>query len=191
MFREGRYRAAIESRSSFPADVASAGEARRYVRRVLAEWSAERYIDAATLAVSELVTNAVLHARSGPVVTLRLEDGRLRVEVQDDSAVTPSRKRYGPEAGTGRGLMLVESIAVAWGCDTAPGGKSVWFELDPGAGEAVPAVDFQMSEADLAELGEPPPRSDRRQRGGTRRPGQPVDRHHRAHRASVGGPVRS
>src|SRR6476660_8236427 len=95
---EGRYGASIESRSTFPADVASAGEARRFVRQVLAEWSADSYVDAATLAVSELVTNAVLHARSGPVVTVRLDGGRLRVEVKDDSAVVPSRKRYGPEA---------------------------------------------------------------------------------------------
>jgi hypothetical protein len=154
---------------------------------VLSDWAADGYVDAALLAVSELVTNAVLHARSGPVVTVRLENGRLRVEVKDESAVTPSRKRYGPEAGTGRGLMLVESVAAAWGCDTAPGGKSVWFELDLSAGDQLSAPDFEMSEADMAELAPPPSRADRRQRGGGDRRGQTVDRHHRSHQARIGG----
>jgi hypothetical protein len=154
---------------------------------VLSEWAADGYVDAAVLAVSELVTNAVLHARSGPMVTMRLENGRLRVEVQDESAVTPSRKRYGPEAGTGRGLMLVESVAASWGCDTAPGGKSVWFELDPSGGEHPSVLDFEMSEADVAELAPPPPRADRRQRGGGGRRGQTVDRSDRSHQARIGG----
>ena len=124
------------------------------------------------------------------MVTLRLEDGRLRVEVKDDSAVVPSRKRYGPEAGTGRGLLLVESLTAAWGCDTAPDGKSVWFELHSANGEQPSDADFGLNAADLAdlaELGPLPSRADRRSRGGGHPRGQPVDRHHRLRNARIGG----
>ena len=40
-------------------------------------------------------------------------------------------RRYSAEAATGRGLVLVESLADAWGSDIGPSGKTVWFELAP------------------------------------------------------------
>ena len=129
----------IEATSSFPADVASAGQARAFVRSTLEAWQADQFVDRAVLAVSELVTNAVLHARSGPQVVVRLSAGRLRIEVHDTSPTAPSRKRYGLEAGTGRGLLMVEALSAAWGCAVEPDGKSVWIELDEADGTATPA----------------------------------------------------
>ncbi len=113
------------------------------------------------LLVSELVTNAVLHTRTDPDVTLRLNDGRLWIGVRDGSPVTPAPKRYGPEAATGRGLQLVEQVAARWGVEKASSGKVVWFELDEDsamryatAQEAALLEDFAAIEMELGEPGE-------------------------------------
>ena len=108
----------------------SAREARRFVMDALHRLALESYADAATLLVSELVTNAVLHA-GGPV-TLRVlaRSSLLRVEVEDESAAIPVQRHFGAEAATGRGLLLVEAMAHEWGTTSTPtGGKVVWFEL--------------------------------------------------------------
>ncbi|MDQ4072562.1 MAG: ATP-binding protein [Actinomycetota bacterium] len=143
----------IESHLSLPAEATSASRARTFVRDLLASWHAEEFEEPATLLTSELVTNAVLHARSAVEVTVRLADGRLWVGVSDAAAGPPVRKRYGPEAATGRGLLLVERIARAWGSESSATGKVVWFELGEGAQDRVVdaiAADFA---ADIAELG--------------------------------------
>jgi len=114
---------------SLPAEPASAAVARRFVRDVLDAWGAGEFEDAAVLLTSELVTNALLHARSPAELHVRLAGGRLRVGVSDRTPVLPVRKRYGKEAATGRGLLLVETLASAWGTDRNGDGKEVWFEL--------------------------------------------------------------
>ncbi len=123
------------------------------MRDQLAAWGAEGFEEPATLLTSELVTNAVLHARSALEVTVRLTDRQLWVGVSDADTGPPVRKRYGPDAATGRGLMLVERIASAWGTDVSTTGKIVWFCLEPGAEEkalAALAADFDQDLADLA-----------------------------------------
>ena len=82
------------------------------------------------LLVSELATNAVLHARTEFVVRVRPHGTTVRVEVEDRSADLPRRKAYGPAAVVGRGLVLVEAIADRWGIRQVPGGKVVWAELE-------------------------------------------------------------
>ena len=125
---------AHEARTSLPAELASAGAARRFVGATLRQWECDFLTDSALLLVSELVTNAVLHARSRLDVVLRLHTDRLRVEVHDESPATPTRKHYSIHAGTGRGLMLVEQLAHEWGVEELRGnGKRVWFELDRSA----------------------------------------------------------
>ncbi|WP_052434425.1 ATP-binding protein [Streptacidiphilus melanogenes] len=86
------------------------------------------------LLVSELVTNAVLHATGAMVaVQIRLEDQRLRVEVEDDSPNPPPWPADGDlatwDAEHGRGLQLVTTLASRHGCRPSPRGKRVWFEL--------------------------------------------------------------
>jgi hypothetical protein len=123
------------------------------VRGVLATWEAEGFEEPATLLTSELVTNAVLHARSALEVTVRFTDGQLWVGVSDGHPGPPVRKRYGPDAATGRGLMLVERIASAWGTEMSATGKVVWFCLEPGSEEkalAALVADFDQDVADLA-----------------------------------------
>jgi hypothetical protein len=126
--------------------------ARRFVREVLGTWNAEEFEESATLLVSELVTNAVLHAHSSAELTMRLEAGELWVGVSDGNAGPAVRKRYGADAATGRGLLLVERIATAWGTEPAGTGKLVWFQLAPGAGESAMVGAEAEFAADLAEL---------------------------------------
>ena len=115
----------------------SAREARQLVTRTLREWDLEHLVDAAALLVSEVVTNAVLHARTPLALELERRDGCVRVIVSDGSPRQPQRRRPGPEAGTGRGLGLLAVLSTDWGSGPAedPWQKDVWFELptDPAA----------------------------------------------------------
>jgi hypothetical protein len=85
--------------------------------------------ECAALLTSELVTNAVLHASTPLSVTLHFLSGRIRVDVADGSPVIPAVKEYGPDAATGRGLTLFNTLSSDWGVHPVPGGKIVWFEL--------------------------------------------------------------
>lgn len=113
-----------------PADTRSVSTARQLVRTALADTSqfAERTDDAA-LAVSELATNAVVHA--GGAFTLRVVcfPTGIRVELHDPSNRLPSLRSFAQTAGTGRGLRIVEESVDRWGVEPGPNGKTVWFEL--------------------------------------------------------------
>ena len=126
-------------RREFPSTPVSAAGARRFVESVLDGTELDHLSYPATMLVSELVANAILHSGT-PLEVVVIPDGdRLRVEVHDGSAEMAVRKHYSDMSGTGRGLMLVERMAAEWGCDrTADGGKVVWFELD---GTAAPMLD--------------------------------------------------
>ena len=103
--------------------------ARRFVEATLAGWGCEELVDTATLLVSELVGNAVLHAGSEVELSLRLLAGRLRVEVADRSILVPHRRAAAENDLSGRGSGLVELLASSWGITGRADGKSVWFEL--------------------------------------------------------------
>lgn len=120
-----------------PGEPGSVRTARRLVLRALHEWSLPHLHDPAALLTSELVTNAVLHARTDLSVEVRREDGVVRVTVRDGSPLKPQRRRHGVQAGTGRGLGLLATLATDWGSGPSgpPYRKAVWFELpvDPAA----------------------------------------------------------
>ncbi|MCW2680670.1 MAG: putative protein kinase/phosphatase [Frankiales bacterium] len=115
----------------------SARDARRLVTRTLAEWDLEHLEETAVLLVSEVVTNAVLHARTELAVEISRAGDAVRVTVSDRSPASPRRRRPGLQAGTGRGLGLLAVLATGWGTGPAedPWRKDVWFELptDPDA----------------------------------------------------------
>ncbi len=121
-------------RQTFPPTPASAGEARRFVGSILDDPDLALISYTATMLVSELVTNAVLHAGTPIEVVVRLGGDRVRVEVHDGAPRLPMRKHYSTMSGTGRGLLLVEQLASDWGAEPTDAGKTVWFELDGGAG---------------------------------------------------------
>lgn len=114
----------------FGPEATSAAAARRFVADTLEAWGAMAIVPVATLLVSELVANVVLHAGTELDVVVRRRVGVVRFEVVDRSPGLPARKRYSPTATTGRGLGLVEDLSRDWGVDTMAGGKAVWFELD-------------------------------------------------------------
>ena len=108
--------------------------ARRELRRTLARWEWGAVEDAASLVLSELLTNAVRHGRvSGREVEThfaRVPGGALRIEVHDASEQRPLMAL--PESGAdgGWGLPLVDVLAEKWGvCDRPGAGKLVWAEL--------------------------------------------------------------
>ena len=92
-------------------------------------------MDTAVLLVSELVTNAVLHAGSPVELALSLGRGRLRVEVGDRDPRPPLRMDHSEQSSTGRGLLLVDRAVDRWGVERLPSGKKVWFELSGRAPE--------------------------------------------------------
>jgi anti-sigma regulatory factor (Ser/Thr protein kinase) len=102
------------------------------VTATLEGWGADALVDDAVLLVSELVTNAVLHAGTDIEVALHLEGGCLRVDVRDGDPRAPSVRHYSTLSGTGRGLALVDQLARRWSIDPSPDGtgKTVWFELE-------------------------------------------------------------
>ncbi|MDP9073058.1 MAG: ATP-binding protein [Actinomycetota bacterium] len=106
----------------------SISQARHWVAARIDGASAE----VAELLVSELVTNAVLHTGTEIEVALASSPAGVRVEVADRSPVRPSPKQYSADAGTGRGLLLVETLATSWGVVPSATGKVVWFTL-PGS----------------------------------------------------------
>lgn len=125
---------AIEAKRLFYGDASSVGEARLFVRDVLAETDAPaNAVDAAVLLISELATNVALHARTDLLVTIRVEYGALWAQVKDWNSRMPQPCMAPPDATTGRGLQLLEAIASQWGVERNTDGKVVWFtlKLDP------------------------------------------------------------
>ncbi|MFJ2442280.1 SpoIIE family protein phosphatase [Streptomyces sp. NPDC087658] len=109
------------------------GTVRRQLRELLHDWADGEQIDAAELMVSEMLTNVLVHTDGDAllVAEARGTQGgrRLRVEVADASDDLPHRRHPGELASSGRGLMLMEMLADAWGVDPRGEGKSIWFEL--------------------------------------------------------------
>ncbi|GAA0255550.1 hypothetical protein GCM10009539_45960 [Cryptosporangium japonicum] len=91
-------------------------------------------VDAAELLVTELVTNAVVHARSRARVLIVTagDRSRVRIEVHDDAFEPPRMGGFDPDATSGRGLALVNAMSDRWGVEPqgpARPGKRIWFEL--------------------------------------------------------------
>ena len=107
----------------------AAAAARRYAASVLRSWRCDALVDPTELLVSELVVNAVLHARSPVTLRLALDPASLHVEVVDASASVPEVQEVDPDRVTGRGLLIVDALASSWGVRPHGTGKVVWFDL--------------------------------------------------------------
>ena len=118
-------------RAELPGAAASVREVRTLVRSALRGWHLDGCGDTATLLVSELATNAVLHARSDFAVEVSHTHETVRVAVSDRSSVAVAPRSHGPMAGNGRGLAMIELMASSWGTDrdVLPYAKTVWFEV--------------------------------------------------------------
>ncbi|MGW1516306.1 ATP-binding SpoIIE family protein phosphatase [Streptomyces sp. NPDC001272] len=107
---------------------------RRQIRELLHDWADTEQVDSAVLMVSEMVTNVLVHTDGDALLVAEAagEPGarRLRVEVADSSDELPHKRHPGEMASSGRGVLLMEMLADAWGVDPRGEGKSIWFELN-------------------------------------------------------------
>lgn len=109
--------------------------ARTFAADTLEAWAVRAEdVQAVQLLVSELVTNAVLHAPQSPTIVLELfvTDGAVRVTVSDQSPLVPERRSGATpsSAESGRGIELVDALAGRWGTERqGTTGKTVWCEL--------------------------------------------------------------
>ncbi|MFJ9839286.1 ATP-binding protein [Kitasatospora sp. NPDC101155] len=114
----------------------SVGVARSLLREFLADIeSGQLFLGVGELVASELVNNAVQHARvPGRLIFVRfdMEPGLLRIEVHDASRRIPTMRTAGDEDESGRGLQLVDQLAKEWGVSPREGvGKAVWALVAP------------------------------------------------------------
>ncbi len=129
-----------------PSEVKSCSMARRFVQDTLAA-APDDLRDEASLLTSEVVTNALLHAK-GPV-TIEVEErgSGYRIAVSDNSSAPPTEKGYRTDDATGRGLQLLDCLATSWGWEWTGPGKVVWFELaGPTEGATPPTVERKSYE---------------------------------------------
>ncbi|MCZ7415029.1 MULTISPECIES: ATP-binding protein [unclassified Streptomyces] len=131
----------------FPRDPRGPAIARTTLKAVLSAHGLGDLIDRAELLTSELTSNAVRYSEGPATVRLRWENPVLRVSVTDTCPDLPVRQRtIGPDAVRGRGLLILDLFADAWGgCGIGEalfgvGGKSVWFELVFGDGPPFPST---------------------------------------------------
>ncbi|WP_225321053.1 ATP-binding SpoIIE family protein phosphatase [Streptomyces luteolifulvus] len=127
-------------------DLQGVSRARKFLRDCMREWDLGSVTDEAELLASELVTNALVHGDSDVDVRLRRYPEHIRMEVRDSTstpAVPVTIPREEDRAEGGRGLVIVEALARAWGNSPSGRGKTVWFEMSahgsdrgraPGAG---------------------------------------------------------
>ncbi|MFF8942418.1 SpoIIE family protein phosphatase [Streptomyces sp. NPDC014864] len=107
--------------------------ARQQLRQLLHDWSSEEQVDSAVLLLSEMLTNVLLHTDADALLLAEIAgdrgERRMRVEVTDAGDELPHKRRPGELASSGRGLVLIELLADAWGVSPRGQGKSIWFEL--------------------------------------------------------------
>ncbi|WNI14545.1 SpoIIE family protein phosphatase [Actinacidiphila sp. ITFR-21] len=123
------------------ADPEGLAEARAALRQALTDWRLSELADDVELAAGELLVNVLLHTEGGAVLTLEVLPEpvrRVRLSVQDRSSVWPRRRSPGEAATSGRGLLMIDAMAVSWGVEPRGDGKAVWCEFGPAAGTPVP-----------------------------------------------------
>jgi len=123
----------LHAHRTFAADEKSVAQARAFAREMLETWDAGDLADSVVLLVSELVTNAVVHAGTTARLELRLDPQSVRVEVEDlhpKRALPMVVDQPTAEAENGRGLLITFSLASAWGVDYTSASKRVWLRFD-------------------------------------------------------------
>lgn len=135
---------------------------RQQVGARLAELSGRIDVDAVLLAASELVTNGIRHGQGEVDVRLTYSPGYLRLAVTDAGGGVPHREQGTNDGLGGRGLLLVDAVAGAWGVERHPtGGKTVWadFTLLPVQSHATspigPGPSASLGQADSDSISSP------------------------------------
>ena len=117
--------------AGLPADATAPRQARTVLAAAVAEWDlGEDVYEDAAMVVTELVANAVDHARTPSTLTVRIEEQGLRIGVRDGRRCPPPRPRpVDPTAPRGRGLQMIDALATSWGVTEDVDGKTVWAVL--------------------------------------------------------------
>ena len=130
--------------ATFHPELSSAGHARRLLESALGEADRMVWADAGTLALSEVVTNAALHAHTDIEVLIEVCQEQLRVQVRDGNPALPHPRGYGEQATTGRGMALVAALTDSCGVySLGHTGKVVWFCL---SGLAEPSAEDLLAD---------------------------------------------
>jgi anti-sigma regulatory factor (Ser/Thr protein kinase) len=130
---------------TFSGDRVAAGQARRFAAAVLAGWGVpDEVVEEATMCVSELVTNAIIHAGSDTTLTVRYDGTHVLLLVQDRGSHKRVQVQDGePDHVSGRGLSLVEALSSAWDVEQSTDGTLVWCELELSSDQVAP-VDLDL-----------------------------------------------
>jgi anti-sigma regulatory factor (Ser/Thr protein kinase) len=124
----GPWRAVVD----LPANSRGPATGRAVITALLAGWGVGELVEDAALVVSELATNAVLHAageNSIEMEVLRTSRG-VRISLSDGSAVVPVRAELTTNLPAGRGLHIVAALASDWGTERHADGKRVWVDME-------------------------------------------------------------
>jgi anti-sigma regulatory factor (Ser/Thr protein kinase) len=123
-----------EAHVEFDGAPSSIAEARRFANSVLEAGGAADDAWPVTQVVSELATNAVVHAGTSFVLSISHDASHIRVAVTDGRPLArASMRRFSNETTTGRGLRMVQTLGQAWGVDQTDAAKTVWCELVRGS----------------------------------------------------------
>ncbi|HEX2015647.1 MAG TPA: MEDS domain-containing protein [Solirubrobacteraceae bacterium] len=122
--------AAGEIARRFPVDASSPRAARRLVAEALRAWGHDSVlVERAQIVVSELATNALIHARTPFSVLVATDGPRVRISVSDASPIEPTLRDRDTSAPSGRGLQLVAALTSRWGVELGDQEKTVWAEV--------------------------------------------------------------
>ena len=130
---------------TLPAELSSVRRGRLFARDVVRGWGLADLVDEVQLGTSELITNAVQHARTEVLLVLRLDEV-LHIEAHDADPELrrPATEQDDPMATSGRGLHIIAAISTDWGVRHSPRGKAVWFTLPLPTGNRPDADVFSL-----------------------------------------------
>jgi anti-sigma regulatory factor (Ser/Thr protein kinase) len=128
----------------------SASQGRHFVVETLQQWRLDSLVDSAALLSTEVITNAVLHARTPVAVSLeRIGDDCVQISVSDGSTFVPRLRQSTADSTNGRGLDLLDRLSASWSVITTSFGKTVQFTLDRGHDPWAGFVGIDWLAADL------------------------------------------
>jgi anti-sigma regulatory factor (Ser/Thr protein kinase) len=130
---------------SFEAEAISIPRARHFVGRAIGDWSDDEQRSDVLLLVTELASNAVQHGRTPFDVTVELHPDGVTVAVSDGNPRMPQPCMVPDDAWSGKGLVLMDSLATRWGSERRTGGKVVWFTLSTAQASAGPNGERALS----------------------------------------------
>ena len=128
-FSSGTGDGAATSSGVFVAVPEAVAAARQFVSETLTSWGEKHLVWDGAVIISELATNAIVHGGSSFRASIERAAHVVRIAVEDVGPGLPLNRRVPQDALGGRGVAIVEELALRWGCDRLDGGKVLWAEL--------------------------------------------------------------